>query len=61
MFTKIYKWITTLVVTDKLQVRIVFNRDEGKELGRNLRNFANLQIVNETANTMLQQCRLSWF
>jgi ArsR family metal-binding transcriptional regulator len=61
MFTKIYKWITTLVVTDKLQVRIVFNRDEGKELGGNLRNFANLQIVNETANTMLQQCRLSWF
>jgi hypothetical protein len=28
-------------------------------LGGDLRNFANFQIVNETANTMLQQCRLS--
>jgi hypothetical protein len=31
------------------------------DLGGDSRNFANLQIVNETANTMLQQCRLSWF
>jgi hypothetical protein len=31
------------------------------QLGGDSRNFANLQIVNETANTMLQQCRLSWF
>jgi hypothetical protein len=30
-------------------------------LGGDSRNFTNLQIVNETANTMLQQCWLSWF
>jgi hypothetical protein len=31
------------------------------DVGGDSRNFANLQIVNETANTMFQQCRLSWF
>jgi hypothetical protein len=30
-------------------------------IGGDSRNFANLQIVNETANAMLQQCWLSWF
>jgi hypothetical protein len=30
-------------------------------LGVDSRNSDNLQIVNETANTMLQQNQLSWF
>jgi hypothetical protein len=46
---------------DIFVILLQITRQSSKCSGGDSRNFANLQIVNETANTMLQQCRLSWF